>query len=266
MNDKLDAPEIPSHLFDQINVYADIAGNHKGERKRYDRLIQLAVDAGAIPKIQLYSPKTFNRDWPLPEFWVPSVFGPGDLDFALKHKPLALKIASVESTYFDLVRECGGTGLPLMISTGGMTDEELVELCEVIEPYSGNVCLMHCVAMYPTPYDQVCMSRISLLADIMEDMLILPYVGWSCHTPIWRKLLPIALAYDAKQLEFHLKEDSADNRTEDERCSIDGDDIGFITGDVLELTPVLGDPYEEDYEPPDRPSVLEWRKRWMDHV
>jgi sialic acid synthase SpsE len=253
-------------LLDQINVYADLGTNHKGNRKLYDRLVNYAISANAIVKIQLFSEKTFNRNWPLPEFWVPSVFCPADLDYALPRKPLALKIASVESTYYELVRECCSTGLPVMISTGGMNEDELLKLCETIDPYSGSVCLMHCVSMYPTPLDLACMSRISLLADIMEDMMIQPYVGWSCHTPEWENLLPIALAYDAKQLEFHLKEDILDNKTPDQQCAVDVENLREITVRTLELQPVFGDSYEDDYVPPDRPDVLEWRKRWSKYV
>jgi sialic acid synthase SpsE len=251
-----------SHLFDVVNVYGDIASNHGGDPKVYERLVRDIEGAGAIPKIQLFNPKTFNRDWPLPKTWVPSVFDLEGLAFAMQHSPLALKVASVESTRYELVRKCGETGLPLLVSTGGMTDEELVDLCEVLDPFSGNVCLMHCVSVYPTPLEQACMTRISMIADLMEDMLLQPFVGWSNHCPDFGRLLPVALAYDAKQLEFHVRPTDS-IKTLDEQCAVNIMSLDYIVREADLLMPVFGDPYDEDYIPPDREGILEWRKRWQ---
>lgn len=258
-------PETPivKHLFDQVNVYADIASNHKGSIKLYNKLIRAITDAGAIPKIQLYSPGTFDRMWELPPQFVASIFNTRDLDYILPHNPLALKIASAESTHYDLIRAAGDTNLPLIISTGGMNDDELVSLCEVIEPYSGNVCLMHCVSLYPTPMDKAEMARISLLSDIMEDMVIQPYVGWSTHCPDYGLLLPIALAYDALQIELHVKTDAKAYDTEDERSAIEVHELTHVMDVIREVLPVFGDCYDDFYEPPDRAAILQYRKRWQ---
>ncbi len=109
-------------LFDQTNVYADLATCHGGSYAVAQKLISEVSAAGAIPKIQLFSKKTWPRDWPLPERFVASVFRPEDLDFIMPHKPLALKIASVEATYSALIFAARDTKLPLLISTGGMNE------------------------------------------------------------------------------------------------------------------------------------------------
>jgi sialic acid synthase SpsE len=254
-----------TNLFDSVNIYADVCSNHNGNHRVYEQLVRGIIDAGAIPKIQLFSAKTFDRDWDLPDLWVPSIFRPTDLDYAMTFNPLALKIASVESTFTELVHLAGSTGLPLLISTGGMTDAEIIELCEVLDPYSGNVCLMHCVSIYPTPLELACMSRISFIADIMEDMLLQPYLGWSSHhsAPELYDLLPIALAYDANQVEVHVKQGKYATTTPDLASSISIEDLEVMRKQATRLAPVWGDPYEEVYIPPDRPSILEWRKRWQ---
>ena len=254
-----------THLFDTVNIYGDIAANHGGDHRVYEQLIRGILDAGAIPKVQLYSAKTFDRDWDLPDLWVPSIFCPADLDYAMAFNPLALKIASVESTYTELIKIAGSTGLPLLISTGGMTTEELIDLCEVLDPFSGNVCLMHCVSMYPTPMEQACMSRISFIADLMEDMLLQPYLGWSSHhkAPELLHLLPVALAYDANQIEVHVQLNRYATTSPDLASSIDLEDLSTIKKLSDRLAPVWGEPYDEAYIPPDRPSVLDWRKRWQ---
>jgi sialic acid synthase SpsE len=255
-----------SHLFDTTNIYADLATNHEGNPKLYDRLVRYTTDVGAIPKIQLFSRETFDRTWTLPTMYVPSVFRPSDIDFAMQHPPLALKIASVESTYKELVKLAGQTGLPLLISTGGMNADELVALCELVDPFSGNVCLMHCVSIYPSLLEQACMARISLLADIMDDMLIQPYVGWSSHhsAATTLKLAPIAMAYDANQIEVHVKLDEQDVATPDKACAMSPERLEEMSLTLGLLSPSLGDPYDDDYEPPDRAPVLVWRRRWQE--
>ena len=183
----------------------------------------------------------------------------------MANNPLALKIASVESTHYDLIHHCMGTGLPLLISTGGMTIDELMELCDIIDSYSGNVCLMHCVSMYPTPLSQANMIRISVLADLMEDMLLQPYVGWSSHhvpCPAM-ELLSVALAYDANQIEFHVKLEVEDVSSPDEASAIPLEYLGEYRDRANWLAPAFGEAYDEDYIPQDRANVLEWRKRWQ---
>lgn len=252
------------HLFDGINIYADLATCHQWKEDVYMQMCKDIEDAGCIPKIQLHSPTTFNRKWTLPKGFVPSVFRPSDVEWVMQYHPRALKVASVEATYDRLISACVETKLPLIISTGGMDIDELVHLLGMVEERSGEVCLMHCVSMYPTPYEHARMCRISMLADAMEDMLMEPCVGWSSHhyDRITSKLLPVAIAYGAEQIEVHVRPDS-DNEptTADEKSAVPTGWLAMLREKAEFASVAIGD-CEDEEAGPDRVAVLEWRQRW----
>ena len=158
------------HPFDRLTVYGDLATNHHGSKKVYDELVRDILRVGAIPKIQLYSAETFDRTWDLPQRFAASIFRPSDLDYIMPHSPQVLKVASVESTHFELIQMLMATELPLIISTGGLDDDELLQLMDTVQGYEHGLCLMHCVSMYPTLPDQCNMHRISTLADLMDEV------------------------------------------------------------------------------------------------
>lgn len=250
-----------THLFDNVTVYADICTNHHGSRKVYDELVQGIQSAGAIPKIQLYSAETFDRTWTLPETFAASVFRTSDVDYIMKYNPMVLKVASVESTHFDLIKLLMTTNVPLAISTGGMDEEELLQLLDCVQAYEPGICLMHCVSMYPTPLEHCNMHRISTLADCMEEVLMPDWVGWSCHTREWYAPLISALTQSASQLEFHVMVDSKHVKSLDEFSSTDLPGLKQIMRVCKNTMSMLG---SGDVEQADRDSVLEWRGRWQD--
>jgi sialic acid synthase SpsE len=249
------------HLFDQPILYGDVASNHHGSRKIYEELVQNIENSGAVPKIQLFSKHTFDRSWPIPETFVASVFRPSDLDFILPHKPLALKIASVESTYWELIDLARQTDLPMIVSTGGMDDDELAQLLSQSPGYGAGLCLMHCVSMYPTPLEHCNMLRLTTIAEAMEDMFLEPWTGWSCHTSLsWREPLIAAITQGASQFEVHVLPDRTVPRTDDERSSLLVRELAEFQGVMRAADQLLG---TGDIEQADREAVLGWRSRWL---
>jgi len=151
------------NLFDHMNLFGDVATNHRGDFDTFKNLFIDVQQAGAIPKIQLWNNDTFNRDWIdclTGEKFVPSVFRPADVDFILPYRPLALKVASVESTHWELIKRCCQENLPLIVSTGGMDEDELGELLGIAGDHPG-LCLMHCVSLYPTPRESINLGRLA---------------------------------------------------------------------------------------------------------
>lgn len=258
------------HMFDRVHIYGDIATAHRGNAADALRMLQGIAAVGAVPKIQLYSHETWPHDWGylLEErrsAFVPSVFRPTDLDYILPYEPMALKIASVESTYWELMRLCMQTQLPLLISTGGMDDSEVMQLLEHVEEYSGNVCLMHCVSMYPTPVEEARLHRIGVLSEAMDDMLMVPYVGWSSHhvERVTLKLLPIALTLGADQVEVHVRMHTyMEKHTADDESAVPLEYMSALMDKCRLVADAIGDE-EDDSDPPDRDAVLHWRERWQ---
>lgn len=249
------------HLFEQCLVYGDLCTNHHCSQQLYEELVQGCEAAGVVPKLQLFSEQTFNRKWPVPKVFAASCFRPDDVDFAMRHNPLALKLASVEATHSALLELLMETAKPLIVSTGGLDEDELVDLVGRIQDYDHGVCLMHCVSMYPTRLEHCNMLRVSTLADALEDYLLPPYVGWSCHTPlVWRQPLIAAITQGASQFEVHVVSSGSKPKTDDERSSLTIKELTEFQGTIRAAVQVIG---TGDVEQVDRAQVLEWRARWQ---
>ena len=251
-------------LFDNLNIYADTCTNHKGDAGIFNLLLKEVQEAGAIPKIQLFSPETFPRKWtPFlpPDGFVASVFRPADVDFILPFQPLALKVASVESTYWELIRECVRYVTPLIVSTGGMDEEELFQLLDIVQFHSPGVCLMHCVSNYPTKKEDLNLGRLTSLAEAVEDTNI--ELGWSSHLPVVNpKALTMAYCYGATQFEVHVRYDMGNPATWtlDEQCALLPEEIKGMRTQLEELHILEG---SDEIVGPDREAVLAHRQRWQ---
>lgn len=247
-------------LFDQTNVYADIASCHNGNYGAALTLIEEVTAAGIIPKIQLFSEITWSRSWTLPERFVASVFRPEDVDFIMPHKPLALKIASVEATYIDLLLHCRGTDVPLIVSTGGLDKTDLLNLIDIVGEHDTDVCLMHCVSLYPTPLEQINLGRLAALGELIDQYAPEITLGWSSHWPVLSLgALGMAYAFGATQFEFHVKRDVSPV-SPDEQSALNTGTLSIIPGALSLFEKFYG---SDDLAGPDREAVLKWRQRWQ---
>ena len=107
-----------------------------------------------------------------------STFDPEAVDFAISLGVTFLKIASGEITNTRLIRYAAAQGLPLLLSTGMSTYEDVADAVALIRS-SGNppLALFHCISSYPTPAEQVHMRVMQELASRHG----VP-VGFSDHT------------------------------------------------------------------------------------
>lgn len=253
-------------LLDNLNIYADIASNHHGDRVIFNKLIMEIEAAGAIPKIQLWSPETFPRTWVDSlkiQGFVPSVFRPADVDFILPYKPLALKVASVESTYWDLIQRCLETDLPLIVSTGGMNEDELMDLIELVGIHGPGVCLMHCISNYPTKLEDLNLLRLTSIGEAIDELGYEMELGWSSHYPyVNPKALTMAYCYGSTQFEIHVRHDLGfeHKATLDEQCALLPSEIKLMRGMLEDMAVIEG---SENIVGPDRDFVVKHRSRWQ---
>jgi N-acetylneuraminate synthase len=89
-----------------------------------------------------------------------------------------IKIASMDINNYPLLAYAANKGLPIMLSTGMATEEEIWLAVETIEN-TGNkqIILLHCVSDYPNPYSTVNLRYIQTLAQNYSYP-----VGYSDHT------------------------------------------------------------------------------------
>ena len=100
-----------------------------------------------------------------------------------------LKIASCSFTDWPLLEEIAKHDLPIIASTAGCSIEEVDNVVLFFRNRRKNLKIMHCVGLYPTPLEQLNISRIGFLVNRYPDIQI----GYSTHEDPKQKL-PIALA------------------------------------------------------------------------
>lgn len=127
-------------------------------------------------------------------------FSPEDVNAIEKLQLPAVKIASPDLVNRLLLQRVADTGLPMMISTGAATLEEVEQTTHWLNFWKTDAVLMHCVSSYPTPAYQAHLCWINELAQFG-----LP-VGYSDHTT---DLLAgaMAVAAGACVIEKHLTYD-----------------------------------------------------------
>jgi len=246
-----------------ITVIGDIASNHAGNLQVLLKLCHDVASAGAVPKIQLYSDETFPTKWLghlAPNCFIASVFRPGDIDVILPYQPMALKVASVEATYTELVDKCLSTGLPVIISTGGMNEDEFIELAMKTRARP-DVTLMHCVSAYPALVEHLNLYRIASMADILDDIDGEQNLGFSCHS-LFAGACLAAMALGATVFEVHVRPEEVATITADTECSLNTSQLVWLVNGLNDLNLALDQ--DAPFEGVDRPDVLKWRKRWQE--
>ncbi len=99
-----------------------------------------------------------------------SPFGPESAALLKTLEPRAVKIASPELNYTDLLRELASWGIPLILSSGVSRREDVAEAVSLLrqewrgtEPFS--LTLLHCVTSYPAPEEDYNLAVLPSLAE-----------------------------------------------------------------------------------------------------
>ncbi len=126
---------------------------------------------------------------------------PFDIDAVEKLESLQVpyyKIASFEITDIPLIKKVAQTGKPVIISTG-VAEEDDIELAVNTVRNEGNmqIALLKCTSAYPTPFNEINLKAIPLLAKRFKVI-----AGLSDHTT--GIAVPVAaVAIGAKIIEKH---------------------------------------------------------------
>ena len=112
----------------------------------------------------------------------------------------AFKIASAQFGIHPwLVEQAARTGIPLIVSTGLVTFEEVAAQLRIIaETGNHDLVLLHCVSRYPTPIEVVNLRLMTRYQDAFGCL-----VGFSDHT-LSLTLPSIAVALGACAIEKHI--------------------------------------------------------------
>lgn len=223
----------------KIKIVAEIGINHNGDILNALKLIEVAKQAGAdFVKFQkrtlnvLYSEEVMNKPKESPwgttygeyktklefgqkEFdaidcycmindipWFASPWDPDAVKFLTQYKNPYIKVASASMTDFETLEEIKKTKIPVIISTGMCTKEEVDKVVNFLGKQIEYV--LACTSTYPTPPEEVNLSFIKTLKSDYPQYKI----GYSNHSP-GTTFMTAAAAFDINMIEFHVTLDRA---------------------------------------------------------
>lgn len=130
---------------------------------------------------------------------------------------------------------------PVVLSTGGATVADIrVAVSYFNRPFLKDLWLLACTTTYPTPDEEVNITKMDTLRDMYISMAqyYAPRVGFSSHSS---GILPVLMAgvMGADMIEFHVTTD----RTlpgSDHAASLEGGRIGLIMRELLRIPIIRG--------------------------
>lgn len=253
-------------------LIAEIGGNHEGDFAYAERLVDLAVEAGAdAVKFQIYyaddlvnakeSPDRhahFRKFELSPEQhvslarrcadagveYLASVWGTGPLPWIDEHLNF-YKIGSGDLTAHSLLRSFAELGKPLILSSGLARVDEVVEAVEVIRAVDSRyddpeqLAVLQCTSVYPLDKSDANITAMDTLAAATGAA-----VGYSDHTTDGQALR-VAAARGARILEFHFTDNRDGKVFRDHFVSLTPDELRELTVDLDDLARLLGDGVKE---------------------
>ncbi len=148
-----------------------------------------------------------------------------------------LKLSSGELTHRALVEHAAATRLPLLMSTGMGTMEEVSEAIGWIQASRGDlqdVVILHCTSAYPAPDETL---NLRAMVSMAGDLGVL--TGYSDHSlGIEAPLAAVALG--ARVIEKHLTLDR-DMPGPDHSASLEPDEFAQMVGGIRRISAMLGD-------------------------
>lgn len=123
-----------------------------------------------------------------------------EVDFLVEQcKAPFVKVASMDINNLPYLKFIAGKKIPIILSTGMATVEEIEKAVHVIENAgNSNICILHCVSLYPVEARLVNLNNVVMLKDKFPKYA----VGYSDHT-IGSEVACAAVGLGAALIEKH---------------------------------------------------------------
>ncbi len=161
-----------------------------------------------------------------------------------------VKVPSGEITNLPLLRHVARSGLPMIMSTGMTTMDEIAAALEVVEEAGterGRITLLHCTTEYPAPFEEVNLTAmLAMRAAFGVD------VGYSDHTT-GIEVAIAAVALGATVIEKHFTLDRG-LPGPDHQASLEPHELREMVTAIRNVEAALGDGVK-------RPTASELRNR-----
>jgi len=160
-------------------------------------------------------------------------FDEESVDFLYSLDVPAFKIASADITHIPLIRFVASKHLPIFISTGMASDEEIEDAINAIEDEGNHeIIIMHCITSYPTKPENANLQMIKKLKTNFPEYVI----GYSDHT-IGIDIPVFSTFYGSKVIEKHYTYDKKLSTSRDHWLSLDIPEFSELV-DNLKLTEI----------------------------
>lgn len=161
--------------------------------------------------------------------------GKESLDYLVGMGVDLLKIGSTEVTNIPFLKEFARTDIPLILSTGMSTLEEVKSAIEVLQKENRKkIMLMHCTTSYPTDYEDVnLLAMVTMAKEFGLD------VGLSDHT-MTKEAAIMAVALGAVCIEKHITLDK-NMPGPDHKASMDPEEFKDYVASIRRSELILGD-------------------------
>ncbi len=261
-----------------IKIVAEIGINHNGNIRTALDMIDIAVDAGCdyvkfqkrnveLVYKQEYLDKYRESPWGITnreqknglEFglddytmiddychdvgigWFASPWDFESVKFLTKYRMPYIKVASPCMTNVKLLKTIRDTGIPVILSTGMITEEEFCEAVKVFWEDQVRYILV-CTSTYPTPVDEMNLSFIQTLKNDYTHFMgeHCPYakVGFSNHSSSTTFCI-VAAALGAEMIEFHITLDRS-RYGSDQAASIEKGGVMRIVENIRDVEKAMG--------------------------
>lgn len=185
-----------------------------------------------------------------------TAFDEASVDFLLQLGAPAFKIHSGGLTDIPLLRYVAACGVPVILSTGGGTFEDIDHAVSIL----GNCphAILHCTASYPLKPEEANLRVIGTLRQRYPDTVI----GFSSHSP-GIALSLVAYAFGARIIEHHFTLNRASKGT-DHAFSLEPKGLSTLVDDLRKIRRALGDGIKH-YYPSELGPIAKMRRRYTVH-
>ena len=262
--------EVLSQESDYVYIIAEIGINHDGCLQTALRLIDAAKDAGvdAVKFQKRHLPSIYNEstiDDPNSQEWnieylvetlkvtelsetdfdtiqahcnrlqldlIITPFDEISADFVHSRSVVAFKNASCNMLNFKLIDRMVAKRLPVLISTGMWTDEEIKMAVTYLNAKDVQYSLLLSNSTYPCPYEDISLSYLKKLSEYV------PVVGYSGHER--GTFIPVAaVAMGARIIEKHITFDKSKSGL-DHKASMEPDEWREMVRQIRVLETSMG--------------------------
>jgi sialic acid synthase len=167
--------------------------------------------------------------------FVAAAFDETSADFLVELGVDAFKFASGDLLNVPFLRYVAAAGMPMFLSTGGGTIEDIDRGVEAILPLNGELCVLRCTASYPAEVEDLNLSVITALRERYPELVI----GLSDHHN-GIAMAPVAYMLGARAFEKHFTLNHAWKGT-DHAYSLMPDGMRRFVRDLHRVPVALGD-------------------------